>query len=107
MHPQLRMRQYQHQSIATASPERLVAKLFDLGVAACHRGDRPHLRAVLVELVGGLDFERGGELAQRLHGLYTFCLAESNDGSLDVVATILGGLREAWQEGVLKQPLAA
>lgn len=107
MHPQLRMRQYQHQAVATASPERLIAKLYDLAVAACHREDRPHLRAVLVELVGGLDFERGGDLARTLHDLYSYCLNESASGDLADVAEVLSGLRAAWQEGVLQQPLAA
>ncbi len=101
------MRQYQQQAVATASPERLIAKLYDLGVAACYTGDRARLRAVLVELVGGLDFERGDELAQRLHDLYAFCLTRSIDGDLAVVAELLEGLRGAWQEGVVGLPMAA
>ena len=101
------MHQYQHQAIVGASPERLVAKLYDLGVTACHRADRPKLRAVLVELIGGLNFEQGGDLAERLHALYTFCLNESADGNLSVIAEVLSGLRTAWVEGVLHQPMAA
>ena len=101
MHSALRMRQYQKQAARSASPERLVAKLYDLGVAACHQGDRAKLRAVLVELVGGLDFARGGEVAGRLYALYDFCLRESIDGDLGRVAALLSGLRDAWREGVL------
>ncbi len=97
----LRMRQYQQQAVRSASPEQLVAKLFDLGVAACHRDDRAKLRAVLVELIGGLDFARGGEMATRLHALYDFCLRQSINGDLSSVGELLGGLRDAWKQGVL------
>ena len=95
------MRQYQRQAVLSASPEQLVAKLYDLGVAACHRADRSKLRAVLVELMGSLDLEAGGDLATRLQGLYAFCLQESVEGDLVVIADLLGGLRDAWRESVL------
>ena len=107
MHSALRMRQYQQQALATASPESLIAKLYDLGVTACHRGDRAKTRAVLVELMGSLNHEEGGELAGRLHAIYEFCLNESALGDLGVVAELLDGLREAWREGVVARPLAA
>lgn len=107
MHPSLRMRQYERQSVVTATPDQLVAKLYDLGVSACYRDDRPKVRAVLVELVGSLDFEAGGEVADGLHALYEFCLRESIDGDLAAVGDLLGGLREAWAEGVLAPRAAA
>ncbi|MEM1042285.1 MAG: flagellar export chaperone FliS [Bacteroidota bacterium] len=103
MHAASRMRQYQQQDVTTSSPERLVVKLYDLGIAACYRGDRAKTRAVLVELMSALDHEQGGDLAARLYGLYVFCLDESARGDLAVVADLLGGLREAWQDGVLSR----
>lgn len=102
----LRMRQYQQQAILSASPEQLVAKIYDLGIAACLRQDVPKVRAVLVELLAGLNFEQGGELAERLRDLYEFCLTESASGDLGVVCTILTGLRDAWREGVLQRRAA-
>ena len=107
MHPSLRMRQYERQAAATATPEQLVAKLYDLGVSACYRDDRPKVRAVLVELVGSLDFEAGGDLADQLRALYEFCLRESASGDLGAVADLLSGLREAWSDGVLAVRAAA
>ncbi len=101
MHPASRMRQYQHQDVRSASPDRLIVKLYDLGVAACYRADRAQARAVVVELMSALDHERGGDLAARLYGLYVYCLHEATDGDLDAVADILSGLREAWQDSVL------
>ena len=107
MYPNHRMRQYQQQALATASPDRLVAKLYDLGISACHRDDRTKVRAVLVELMSALDHEHGGELAGRLHAIYEFCLNESALGDLATVGELLDGLRQAWQEGVLARPVAA
>ena len=106
MHSALRMRQYQQQAVASASPEQLISKLYDLGVAACHREDRAKVRAVLVELTAGLDLDAGGELAGRLHALYAFCLRQSATGELHVVGELLDGLRTAWREGVLHQKAA-
>ncbi len=106
MYTALRMRQYQQQAVASASPEQLIAKLYDMGVSSCHRNDRSKLRAVLVELIGSLNFEAGGELAQRLHALYEFCLTESISGDLDVICQLLSELRDAWKEGVLMRKAA-
>lgn len=98
VHP---MRKYQEQAVLSASPEQLILKLYDLGISACKRSDRPKVRAVLVELMSALNFEAGGELAERLYALYEFCLRESAIGDMGVVQRILEGLREAWYEGVV------
>lgn len=94
---------YQRQSILGASPEKLVAKLYDTGVTACHRGERDKVRSVLVELLSSLDAQEGGELAERLRAVYEFCLNESATGDLDIVRDLLEELRGAWREGVLRQ----
>ena len=106
MHPQLRIRQYQRESLLGAPPERLVAKLYDIALAACYSGDRPRLRAALVELIGSLDFELGGELAQRLHSIYVYALTESALGDLQPVAEVLDGLRGAWNGAVVQRHAA-
>ena len=100
------MRQYQQQALASASPEQLIARLYDLGIAACHRDDRTKLRRVLVELITSLDYERGGEIADRLGALYEFCMEHSATGDLDLVCELLSGLRDAWREGVLQKKAA-
>lgn len=100
------MRQYQEQAVASASPELLVAKVYDIGISACHRGDRQKVRAVLVELIAGLNFEAGGDIALNLYSLYEFCLTQAIEGELGVVCEILTGLRDAWREGLLPRQAA-
>ena len=79
MYAQHKMLQYQQQSVSSASPEQLILKLYDLGITSCHRGDQ---------------------------GIYEFCLNDSALGELGTTAEILGGLRDAWREGVMR-PQAA
>lgn len=92
------VREYQRQALASSSPLQLVVKLYDLGISACHTGDRKRLRAVLVELVSGLDFEHGGDIAARLSEVYEYCISESANGDLDLVGELLFALREAWRQ---------
>lgn len=106
MHAHHRMRQYHQQAVSTSSPEQLIAKLYDLGITACHRGDRAKLRAVLVELISSLNFERGGDLAPRLRAIYEYCLNESALGNLDDIRDLMIGLRDAWRQGVLERKAA-
>ncbi len=101
------LRQYQQQALLHASPTELIDKLYSLGLAAAHRGDAAKTRRVLVELIGGLDTERGGDLAERLYSLYDYALRTAADGDLAPATTLLTQLREAWREGVLGRPALA
>ena len=103
MYPYQQMRQYQQQAIASATPEQLILKLYDAGIAACHREDRSKLRAILTELIASLNFEQGGEIAQRLFSLYEYCLNESVLGDLQVISELLTGLRDAWRSLAARQ----
>lgn len=101
------LRQYQCQAVRAASPAQIVDKLYGIGVAAARAGDGTRTRRALVELTAALDYERGGEVAVGLGALYDYALRAANDGDLDGVAEILGGLRGAWREATLGAPLAA
>ena len=60
---------------------------------------------IFIELINSLDFERGGDIAYYLNGLYTYQLkllakanAENNEKYIDDVIRVLKGLIEAWKE---------
>ncbi len=93
-----RMRQYQQQAIFSASPEQLLIKIYDIGIAACHRGDRKKVRAVLQELIGSLNYEVEGDLAERLFSVYNFCMNESVAGDLELIAQFMTELRDTWRQ---------
>ncbi len=99
--------QYRRQAVVNASPTTLTLKLYSAGVTAARSGDRETLRNVLVELIGSLNHEKGGELAGRLYALYSFCLTTMGHGDLTDIADILDGLRESWREAFTARRMAA
>jgi len=60
---------------------------------------------IFIELINSLDFEKGGDIAHYLNGLYAYQLQllakanlENNEKYLDDVIRVLKGLIEAWKE---------
>jgi flagellar protein FliS len=60
---------------------------------------------IFIELINSLDFEKGGDIAYYLHGLYGYQLqlltkanAENKEEYLDDVIRVLKVLIEAWKE---------
>lgn len=114
---------YAQNEVLSASPERLVQMLYELGIRSiaqareCTRnkdiaGRVRHLNkafAVLVELTDGLDFEAGGEIALNYARIYDYCqrrLIEANvrqaEFILEEVQSLFEDLQEAWQVVVTK-----
>ena len=110
---------YKQQSIMTAPPERLVVMLYDGAIrfffqagaamredaraTAAERLDRGE--AIVDHLLATLDMEQGGEIAQRLEGIYVFCKRlllearlERDADKIDLVRGYLTELREAWAQ---------
>jgi flagellar secretion chaperone FliS len=112
--------QYRETDVMSATPARLVVLLYE-HLEVCLRRAQFAIqqqqievrvtqlaksRAILSELLGTLDFERGGSIAVELSQLYTFLLRELVDvGSrqdvaqlakiVDIVKTLGDGFREA------------
>jgi flagellar protein FliS len=110
---------YRQQSVLTAPPGRLIVMLYDgclrflfQSAHALRENDRAtslgrmrRAEAIIDELTVTLDFERGGDIASRLQGIYIFCrrhLSEAwRDGDaakIDEVIVLLGDLRDTWAE---------
>jgi flagellar secretion chaperone FliS len=116
---------YRQSAVLSASPGELVVMLYDaarrfLRQAGAAMGEgqveRAHValrRAELIigQLDGTLDDEQG-QISERLHSIYQFCLAHLNRGRmgqdtrmLEEVSSLLGELRDSWAE-VAEQPQA-
>ena len=110
---------YQQQSVLTAPPGRLVVMLYDgclrflFQAAYAMREGLPQdvdarlrrAEAILDELLATLDMERGGEVASRLQGIYTFCRRHLRDARregdpemVEEVSGLLSELRDAWAQ---------
>jgi flagellar protein FliS len=122
-------RTYRTNAVLTASPGQLVLMLFDgalrsLAIAreAFGRSENDVQRlevinnqllktqAIIAELQGGLDFEKGGEVATTLDRLYEYYnrrLYEANlrkqAAPVIEVERLLGELRAGWAEMLVKQ----
>jgi flagellar secretion chaperone FliS len=111
---------YRRGAVLAATPGELVVMLYDgarrflaQAAVAMNAGEieRAHntLRygeRIIAHLDGTLDYAHG-ELPQRLHGIYMFCLSHLNaarmsqdPGKVDEVGELLGELREAWSQVV-------
>ncbi len=111
---------YRRGEVLAATPGQLVVMLYD-GARRFLRQSAIAMRAGEVErahtvlrhgeriighLDGTLDFEQG-DISQRLHAIYRFCLTHLNAARLsqdptkvEEVSELLGELREAWSEVV-------
>jgi flagellar secretion chaperone FliS len=75
-------------------------KKFDISHVSCQKA-----KAIFVELLSTLNFEKGGEIAKQLHALYAFFIvriAEANlrqkPEMLSEIVPIIATLREGWQQ---------
>ncbi|SHF56189.1 flagellar protein FliS [Modicisalibacter ilicicola DSM 19980] len=106
--------------VMSASPHQLIVMLFD-GALAAMRAARLHMQqGNVVEkgksiskaidivnngLAAGLDYERGGEVAERLGSLYEYVVSlllqanlKSDEKPLDEASKLLENIASAWRE---------
>lgn len=115
---------YRQTQVTTASPGHIVVMLFESAIAALQQAklkmrEKDYAtKGILIsqaldiisELDGSLNKEKGGELAQNLHSIYTYCTwqlvnanIQLNSVLLDEVKGILESLRSAFAE-IVKDP---
>lgn len=118
---------YRRGEVLAATPAQLVVMLYDgarrflrQAVAAMNAGEveRAHTtlrygERIISHLDGTLDFEQG-DLPQRLHMIYGFCLSQLNaarigqdPAKVEEVSGLLGELREAWSQAAAEVDGAA
>ena len=119
MNPYASPQAYRSSSVMTASPGQLVVMLYDgagrflrQAELAAEEGAWRHAfdrldkaDAIVDELLVTLDKEQGGQLAERLAGIYVFCKrltiearVERDAARITKAASLLSDLRDAWAE---------
>ncbi|MFQ5649942.1 MAG: flagellar protein FliS [bacterium] len=83
--------------VECSKPEIIILKLYDLGIAACHAGDKEKVRKVLHELTAALNFDYY-EIAKSFYDLYEFSLRVLEEDRFCEVLDILIGLRSTWEK---------
>lgn len=123
-----RIRQYQDVQVMTADKVRIIIMLCE-GVIRFNKSAQRSIRegdiegrnnfinrslAIISELSVSLNMEEGGEIAQKLRGLYDFSVSQLNLANLknsaqhiEVVTGIMGELKAGWEGIAGKRPEAA
>lgn len=120
------LRTYRRQRVESASPSQLVGMLYEAAVRNCglareamarhdYRVASRHLvkvQDILVELMGSLDVERGGDLATKLMGLYEYMFrrillanVRKESAAVQEVEDLLAQLRDAWGQAMASNPM--
>ena len=110
---------YQQNSVAVESPARLVEMLYEgilrfssMAKRCIDSGEIEkkiyyinRTTDIFVELLNSLDYEKGGQVAHYLTGLYTHQIKlltqanmENSKEKIDIVIKVTKGLLEAWKE---------
>ncbi len=110
---------YNQMNLSVEKPEKLILMLYEGALRFAHfakkairEGDiekKVHyivkVANIFIELINCLDYEKGGQVAYYLNGLYTHQLklltkanAENKEEYIDDVIRVLKGLIEAWKE---------
>ena len=110
---------YQQNSVAVESPAKLVEMLYEGILRFASMAKRcidsediekkiyyiNRATDIFVELLNSLDYEKGGQVAHYLTGLYTHQIKlltqanmENNKEKIDIVIKVVKGLLEAWKE---------
>ena len=117
------MRSYQQAEVMSSTPEQVVPLFYRELLKSLRMGQRhleakniegkaEHLgtaRALLLELLGALSMEQGGELSARLASLYSYFLHEIDEASrvldarrLTPVIDMVAQLEEAWSQAAIQ-----
>jgi flagellin-specific chaperone FliS len=96
------MNPYLVQQVKTATPEKLVLMLFDLGMKSCQAQDNQKAVKVLTELIAALNFEQG-DIAVSMFELYRYALDEVHKRNYDNAYVVLEGMHDIWENVVMKQ----
>ncbi|TLE15465.1 flagellar export chaperone FliS [Helicobacter apodemus] len=119
MKPNAAYNSYQQNSVAVESPTRLIEMLYEGILRFASMAKRcidsediekkiyyiNRTTDIFVELLNSLDYEKGGQVAHYLTGLYTHQIKlltqanmENNKDKIDIVIKVTKGLLEAWKE---------
>ncbi|MCF7802886.1 MAG: flagellar export chaperone FliS [Candidatus Marinimicrobia bacterium] len=115
---------YKRQEIQTASPGKIIVLLYDGAIKNLNAAEAAYeakdyerkssaitkTQDIIVELMNALNFEQGGEIAERLQSLYTYVMRRLLDAdikkdlkAIDETRNILSELRESFAAIVKNQ----
>lgn len=94
---------YLANEILSASPQKLIMKIYDFAILQCKNKDLEKTNKALSELIVALryDGEEVNEISTGLKKLYEFCQDQMRKRNYDIVLQILIDLRESWHKAMI------
>lgn len=96
------MNPYLRQQIQTASPEKCIQILYDIGIKSCQTEDRNMAANAVIELMNALNFDYEN-VAMSYYRLYRYALDQIHRNNFKDATLVLREMREMWQSVVMKK----
>ncbi|RMH64473.1 MAG: flagellar protein FliS [Calditrichaeota bacterium] len=93
------MNPYLTQKIMTASPEQLIAYVYDAGISACAQQDRNRALKVIQVLINSLNFEYR-EISTTFYNIYRYLNNSISRGNFAEAKTYFEDLKAIWSENM-------
>jgi len=81
----------------TASPEQLIAYIYDAGVAACGREDKIKAMQAVQELINALNFDQK-DVAMTFYSIYRYIQDQIREKNFQGAKEALTEIKKAWVE---------
>ncbi len=91
---------YMKQQIQSASPEKLILIMYDLGIQSCYTKNKQKAIKVLVELIAALNFDHR-DMAVIFFDLYKYALDYIHKEKFKEPRIIFEALRDVWVSSVM------
>ena len=95
---------YLVQQVKTASPEKLILMLYEIGMKSCKAQDNRKAVSVLTELIAALNFDHN-DIAMSFFELYRFALDEVHNHHYDNAYMVFEGMHDMWSNVVMKHQM--
>ena len=87
---------YLTQKILSASPQQLIAYIYDAVITACVQRDKEKALRGIQELIDSLDFENGKSVARTFYKMYRYLQEQIRKDNFDKVKPVISEIRKTW-----------
>ncbi len=90
---------YLKQKILSASPEQLIAYIYDAILIACRNGDQERVLRGVSSLIDALNFKYE-EIAIPMFQMYQYCQEQARQKEFEQVEVIIAEFKSVWSEAM-------
>lgn len=100
-----RANQYLTNEILSATPEKLIMKVFDFAIINCQKHNMLKTNEALQVLINALNFEHpeAKEISIGFFKIYRYCQNQMRKKNYDIVYKTLSTLKETWETALSKR----